>query len=245
MRSAIVTGASRGIGAAIARRLANDGYRVLAVARSLEEPSHAGLSGTLKDLEHPRITPMRVDMREEKDICAAVDAVAQWNGRLDVLVCNASAINLDPEPPAKVMDLLHNVNVRGTQLISQHARRHMYADGRMLAIAPPILLSRREWIAQCPSYAISKYSMTLCMLGMSCHVHANTLWPKKTIATAATDLIEKTTGTPAFSRGRNPAYFAKAASIVLHSNMSGLQLYDEDVLEHASDDAPTDLFVGP
>ena len=111
----------------------------------------------------------------------------------------------------------------------------------MLAIAPPIILSRREWIAQCASYAISKYSMTHCMLGMSSHVHANTLWPKKTIATAR--LIENTTGTPAFSRGRNPAYFAKATSIVLHSNLTGLQLYDEDVLEHASDDAPLDLFV--
>ena len=248
---AIVTGASRGIGAAVARRLAAPGARIALLARSHDAPSHRGLEGTLaevaKDVEAGGATaiPIAVDLRDPH---AATDAAARalvaLGGELTLLVNNASALDLQSRPPPGRQSLVLDVNARGTLAVSLACVDALKAcDGAMVTLSPPVRLDKPEWIAAHPHYTLSKYAMTLATLGFAADgVRANTLWPRRTVATAATQSLE-TVLEGAFTRGRHPDDVARAVRALALSAHRGRCFFDDEliVLPRALD-APLDLF---
>lgn len=250
-----ITGASRGIGAAIARRAGRDGANVVLASRSLGAPSHARLEGTLEDVAHEveeaggRALPLALDVRDEAQIEAAVATTVSHFGGLGVLVNNASAIDLAPDAPVAKLDLMYQVNARGALLCGRHCLPHLREAprGHVLALAPPVLSLEPRWIAPHAGYTLSKYGMTLATLGMAGRgVCANTLWPKRVVATAATRMLEQQTGVPVFSQGRSADYVAEAAHAIVCSHLSRHMLLDEDVLPLSMTQdqprAPLDVF---
>ena len=211
-----VTGASRGIGAAFGKMAASLGARVILASRSVDAPSHDRLSGSLMDVKNDidRVGGsahiIHLDTRDDARISAvANEIVARW-GRLDLLVNNASAIDLRQHPPVEVADLVHSVNTRGTMLLNQAFLPVLKeSDGQILTISPP-LEDWQTWSRVAPAYVASKYGMTLHTIGLAHEVKANCLWPKRTIATAATRMLERNTGVAYHSKGRSPSYFAQA-----------------------------------
>jgi citronellol/citronellal dehydrogenase len=204
-RTLFITGASRGIGLAIGVRAARDGANV-AIAAKTTEP-HPKLPGTIHtaaaEIERAggKALPLAVDIRDE---AAVQDAVAQTVARfggIDILVNNASAINLTGTlaTPMRRFDLMFGVNVRGTFLCSQACLPHLLnaaAAGRnphILMLAPPLSMQPR-WFKNHVAYTMAKYGMSMCVLGMAeefreAGVAVNALWPKTTIATAALAMI--------------------------------------------------------
>lgn len=248
-RVIFVTGASRGIGAAFGRMAASLGARVVLASRSVDAPSHDGLSGSLMDVKNDidrlggSAHIMHLDTRDEARIrTVANEIVTRW-GRLDLLVNNASAIDLRRIPPVKVADLVHSVNCRGTMLLNQAFLPVLKeSDGQILTISPP-LEDWQTWSRVAPAYVASKYGMTLHTIGLSHEVKANCLWPKRTIATAATRMLERNTGVAYHSKGRKPSYFAQAMVDIVDLRETGQTCFDEDILPHPPDDAPLDMFV--
>ena len=249
-----ITGASRGIGRAIALRAADDGANVVLTGRSLTAPSHDKLAGTLEETaalveqRGGRALPLALDVRDDAQIRDAVTAAATHFGSLDILVNNASAIDLDPEAPPDRMDLMHQVNARGALLCGRHCLPHLRRSGRghILSLAPPVRQLEPRWIAPHPAYTMSKYGMTLATLAYQPYVNCNTLWPKRVVATAATRMLEERTGLPVYTRGRSPEFTAEAAARVLCSDLTGQTLLDDEVLPPPAgrdDQAPLDLFV--
>ena len=257
----MITGASRGIGEAIALRVARDGANVVLAGRSLSEPSHRALRGTLEAVADKveraggRALPIALDVRDEAQIGAAVRGAVSHFGSLDALVNNASAIDIGPHPPAARIDLMHQVNARGALLCGRHCAPHLGRGkhrGHILSLAPPVRGGLEpRWIAPHPGYTMSKYGMTAATLAFAPELCANTLWPARVVATAATEMLERQTGRPVFSRGRDPAFTAAAAHRLLCSDLSGQMLLDEEVLppprptEAGAEAAPVDLFVDP
>jgi citronellol/citronellal dehydrogenase len=220
----LITGASRGIGEAIALRAARDGARIAIAAKSKRK--HPVLPGTIYTAAEAieaaggEALPLVVDVRDEAMVSAAVDQVQEAWGGLDVLVNNASAIQLTGtvETPMKRFDLMHAVNVRGTYLMSQKCIP-LLAEGNhphILNISPPLNLDPR-WFKNHVAYTMSKYGMSMCVLGMaeelrSKGIAVNALWPRTAIATAAIDML----GGKAFrSSCRTPAIMADAAHAIL------------------------------
>lgn len=253
----LITGASRGIGAATARVFARKHGASLQVAllgRSDGAPSHAALEGTLQETARAveacggTAIPVGVDMRDGPALSAAVERAVRSLGGLDVLVNNASVLFPSPTLTPKQMDLLHAVNTRGTLLCIQGCADALAAArGAIVTMAPPIRLGRLEWIAAHPAYTVSKYGMTLATLGAATRrVRANCLWPKRTVATAATKRLDADGVIPgAFSRGRPEEYVAEAVHAVAVDEMRNAQtLLDEDVVEPEDEGtAPLDAFV--
>lgn len=250
-KTLFITGASRGIGKAIALRAAADGANI-AVAAKTTEP-HPKLPGTIytavdeieaaggKGLACP------MDIRFEDQVQAEVAKAAQHFGGIDILVNNASAMFLagTAETPMKRFDLMHAVNVRGTFLTSQVCLAHLLkADNpHILNIAPPLNMEPK-WFAPYLAYAMSKYGMSLCVLGMAEElrphgVAVNALWPKTVIATAAVRNLFG--GEEVVRRSRKPEIVAAAAHAILVSDSrqcTGHFFVDEDVL---ADEGVTDL----
>jgi citronellol/citronellal dehydrogenase len=252
-RTLFVTGASRGIGLAIALRAARDGANVVIAAKSTQE--HPRLPGTIftaaaqVEAAGGQALPLAVDVRDEQQVAAAVDqAVARFGG-IDVLVNNASAIGLTdtPQTPMKRFDLMYQVNVRGTFLCSKLCLPHLARspNPHILVICPPLSLAER-WFAPHLAYSISKYGMSLCVLGLAGELRTqgiavNALWPRTIIATAALQVAMAGVGDDQRRRARDPQIMADAAHVILtrHSReFTGNFCIDEEVLRSVGE---TDL----
>ncbi len=204
-KTIFITGGSRGIGLAIALRAARDGANIVIAAKTAEE--NPKLPGTIftaaKEIEQAGGVALAIqaDIRDEIQIEAAIaKAVAKFGG-IDILINNASAINLTPteKTPAKRFDLMFDVNVRGTFLTSQAAIPYLKKsaeEGRnphILTLSPPLSM-KAKWFKNHVAYTMSKYGMSMCVLGMSEEfkrdgVAVNALWPRTAIDTAALQMI--------------------------------------------------------
>lgn len=219
-KTLFITGGSRGIGRAIALRAAQDGANI-ALAAKTGEP-HPTLPGTVysvaKEIEEAggKALPLVVDVRDDERVRQAVEETAQTFGGVDICINNASAIQLTPtlQTAMKRFDLMHQVNVRGTFLTSQTCLPYLLkADNpHILNLAPPLNMEER-WFAPHVAYTMSKYGMSMCVLGMaeefkSQGVAVNALWPRTAIATAAVNMLG---GEAMMNASRTPAIMADAA----------------------------------
>ena len=225
-----ITGGSRGIGLAIALRAAQDGAHIAIAAKTAE--ANPKLPGTIfsaaKEIEAAGGTalPIQCDIRDEAQIEEAISKTAEQFGGIDILVNNASAINLTrtDQTPAKRFDLMFDVNVRGTFLTSQAALPHLRKsaeDGRnphILNLSPPLSM-KAVWFKNHVAYTMAKYGMSMCVLGMAEEfkrdgIGVNALWPRTVIDTAALQMIP---GIDALA-GRTPQILADAAHIIFNRN---------------------------
>lgn len=220
-KTLFITGASRGIGKAIALRAARDGANV-AIAAKTAEP-HPRLEGTIytaaEEIEAAggRALPLIVDVRDEENVAEAMARTAEAFGGIDILVNNASAIQLTPlaQTDMKRFDLMHQINTRGTLACSKHALPHLERAGNphILMLSPPLDM-QEKWFAPFTPYAIAKYGMSLAVLGLAGELRGkgiavNALWPRTTIATAAVrNLIG---GDDMVAKSRTPEILADAA----------------------------------
>ena len=244
-KTLFITGASRGIGLAIALRAAADGANV-AVAAKTTRP-HPKLEGTIftaaEAIERAggHALPVQTDIRDPEQVQRAVAETVDRFGGIDILVNNASAIYLAGvlDTPMKRFDLMWEVNARGTFLCSQACLPHLKnaANPHILTLSPPLNLEPR-WFARHTAYTISKYGMSLCVLGMAAEfqqagIAVNALWPRTVIATAALAMLG---GRVRPERCRRPEIVADAAhAIVLRdsSQCTGNFFIDEDVLRES------------
>ncbi|SHK17256.1 SDR family oxidoreductase [Rhodothermus profundi] len=238
-----ITGASRGIGKAIALRAARDGARIVIAAKTVEP--HPKLPGTIYTAAEEiravggEALPLPVDVRFEDQIQEAVEKAVAHFGGIDILVNNASAIYLAGtlETPMKRFDLMHQVNVRATFACSQACLPHLMKaeNPHILVLSPPLKLEPR-WFAPHLAYTLSKYGMSMCVLGMAeefreAGVAVNALWPRTTIATAAVRNLLG--GEEMVRRSRKPEIMADAAHVILTQpsrQCTGQFFIDEDVL---------------
>ena len=221
-RTLFITGASRGIGHAIAVRAAADGANIVIAAKTTEP--HPKLPGTIHtaaaDVETAggKALAVAMDIRDEAQVDAAIAAAVERFGGIDILVNNASAISLTGTlaTPMKRFDLMHQINVRGTYLCTQKAVPHLQksSNPHVLNISPPLHSTlSAKWFAPHVAYTMSKYGMSLCVLGMaeefrSAGIAVNALWPRTTIDTEAILLIA---GHEERLKARRPQIMADAA----------------------------------
>jgi citronellol/citronellal dehydrogenase len=242
-KTLLITGASRGIGRAIALRAARDGANVAIAAKSgVPNPKLPGTIHTVAEEVRAaggQALPLRCDIREEDEVRAAVAATVDAFGGLDILVNNASAIWLRGalDTPMKRFDLMHQVNARGTFLVTQACLPHLLEapDPHVLTLAPPPSLDPKWWGPH-TGYTLAKMGMSHVTLGLAAEfgdrVAINALWPKTIIATDAINMIPGVD--PA--RCRRPEIVADAAHAVLTRparGATGRFLIDEDVLREA------------
>jgi citronellol/citronellal dehydrogenase len=245
-KTLFITGASRGIGKAIALRAAADGANVIVAAKT--DAPHPKLPGTIhtaaEEIEKAggKALACVVDVRSEEQIQAAVAKGVAAFGGIDILVNNASAISLTGtlQTPMKRFDLMHQINTRGTFACSQACLPHLLRaeNPHILNISPPLHFEER-WFAPHVAYTMAKYGMSLCVLGMAGEfrekgVAINALWPRTVIATAA---VQNLLGGDDTIRGsRKPEIVADAAHVILTSpsrQHTGQYFIDEDVLRGA------------
>ncbi len=242
-KTIVVTGASRGIGKEIALRAAQDGANIAILAKTIEP--HPRLPGTIytavQEIEAAggQAIACATDIRFEEQVANAVEMTVAAFGGIDMLVNNASAISLTgtADTPMKKFDLMHGVNVRGTYLVTQVCLPHLRKapNAHVLNISPPLNMEAR-WFAPHVAYTMSKYGMSMCVLGMSEEfrsdsIAVNALWPKTAIATAAIQNVLG--GDEAMRRCRKPQIMADAAYAILNrdsSTCSGNFFVDEEVL---------------
>ncbi len=238
-KTLFITGASRGIGLAIALRAARDGANIVVAAKTSQP--HPTLPGTIytaaAEIEAAggHALPLIVDIRFEEQVERAVTEAVRRFGGIDILVNNASAINLTStlDTPIKRFDLMMSVNTRGTFLTSQLCLPHLLKaeNPHILMLSPPLSL-QPKWFAPHVAYTIAKYGMSMCVLGMaeefrSSRVAVNALWPRTVIATAALQLLPGID----VAQTRQPAIVADAAwHVVTGGFVSGHFFIDEDVL---------------
>ena len=240
-----VTGGSRGIGLAIAIRAAKDGA-MIAIAAKTNEPNPK-LPGTIHTAASEitaaggKALAIQCDLRDENQISAAVDRAAKEFGGIDILINNASAINLTPtlQTPAKRFDLMFDVNVRGTFLTSQAVLPHLQESAKagrnphILTLSPPLSM-KAKWFRNHVAYTMAKYGMSMCVLGMAEEfkrekIAVNALWPRTAIDTAALAMIPGVDTAAC----RTPEILADAAYIILNresASCSGNFFVDDEVL---------------
>ncbi|HEX4494802.1 MAG TPA: NAD(P)-dependent oxidoreductase, partial [Thermoanaerobaculia bacterium] len=241
-RTLFITGGSRGIGKAIALRAAADGANI-AIAAKTAEPNPK-LPGTIysaaEEIEAAggRALPLQVDIRDEAQVQAAVEKTVATFGGIDILVNNASAINLTPTlaTPMKRFDLMWGVNARGTFACSQACLPHLKKgkNPHILTLSPPLNLDPK-WFEHHVAYTIAKYGMSLCALGMAEEFRAdgiavNALWPRTVILTAALAMLG---GITPPQNCRKPEIMADAAHAILtrdSRSYTGHFAIDDDVL---------------
>jgi citronellol/citronellal dehydrogenase len=247
-RTLFITGGSRGIGLAIAKRCAADGANIVIAAKTVE-PSPK-LPGTIHtaaaeiEAAGGRCLPLQVDIRDEHAVAAAVEAAVARFGGIDVLVNNASAISLTgtEATPIRRFDLMMGVNTRGTFLVTQACLPQLKASaaaGRnphVLTLSPPLNMDAK-WFAPHLAYTMAKYGMSMCVLGHAAEfrpfgIAVNALWPRTAIATAALQMI------PGIKpeHCRKVEIMADAAYVVLTSDAaatSGNFFIDDEVLRAA------------
>ena len=245
-KTLFITGASRGIGLAIALRAARDGANV-AIAAKTAEPDPR-LPGTIytaaKEIEDAggKALPCIVDVRNEDQVAAAVARTVETFGAIDILVNNASAIHLRGtlDMPMKRYDLMHSINTRGTFVCSQACIPHLKkaANPHVLNLSPPLDM-KAKWFGPHVAYTMAKFGMSMCVLGMAEElkgqkIAVNALWPRTVIATAA---VQNLLGGDATLRGsRKPDIMADAAYAVLtrkSTEFTGNFCVDETLLREA------------
>jgi citronellol/citronellal dehydrogenase len=247
-KTLFITGASRGIGLAIALRAAADGANI-AIAAKTTEP-HPKLPGTIytaaSEIEAAggKALPLAVDIRNDEQVAQAVARTVDTFGGIDILVNNASAISptLTPDTDMKRFDLMHQINTRGTFLCSKLCLPHLArsSNGHILMIAPPLNMEER-WFAPHVAYSIAKYGMSLCVLGLAGELRAqgtavNALWPRTVIDTAALRIALAKYDNNERRRVRKPQIMADAAYTIFCSDsraFTGRFCIDEDILRSA------------
>jgi len=249
-KTLFISGASRGIGLAIALRAARDGANIIVAAKTTTP--HPKLPGTIytaaQEIERAggQALPVECDIRDEAAVRAAVDAGVARFGGIDILVNNASAINLTGTlaTPMKRFDLMIGVDVRGTFLCSQACLPQLQRSSQatrnphILTLSPPLNLDAK-WFAPHVAYTIAKYGMSMCVLGMAEEFRAdgiavNALWPRSVIATSAVAMIPGAADD--IDRMRKPEIMADAAHAILTRDArttSGRFFIDEDALREA------------
>ncbi|MBN1800635.1 MAG: NAD(P)-dependent oxidoreductase [Candidatus Lokiarchaeota archaeon] len=239
-----ITGASRGIGKAIAMRCARDGAKIAVIGKTSEP--HPKLPGTvftavedIKSVGGDAI-PCIVDIRFEDQLQQAIDATIKKFGKIDVLVNNASAISLTPTlgTSMKRFDLMFDINVRGTFLCSKLCIPHLKrSDNPHILVLSPPLVMEPTWFASSLAYTMSKFGMSMCVLGLAEEfkrfgIGVNALWPKTTIATSAVKNLLG--GETAMKHSRKPEIVADAAYMIITKSsreFTGNFFIDEDVLK--------------
>lgn len=245
-RVALITGGSRGIGRAIALKLAGHGYDIVIASKSTEEDPR--IPGTIHSVAAEvealgsKALPVKVDIRSEEQVVALFDQVKKTFGRLDVLVNNASAINLSntERMEMKRWDLMNGINVRGTYMVSKYAIPLLKegTNAHILTLSPPLNMDK-VWFAKHLGYTMAKYGMSMTVLGLAAElkqsgIAVNALWPRTTIATAAVKNLLG--GDELVARSRKPEIVADAAWTVVNKNSgtyTGRFLVDEDVLRES------------
>jgi citronellol/citronellal dehydrogenase len=245
-KTIFITGASRGIGKAIALKLAAEGANILIAAKSVVE--NPKLGGTIysaaEEIEAAggKALAIACDIRDEEQVAKAVKAAITRFGGIDMLINNASAISLTGTEATEMkrFDLMHDINVRGTFLVTKYCIPHLRkaTNAHILTLSPPIGL-KAEWMGPHIAYTISKYDMSLFTLGWAeefreVPIAANSLWPVTTIATAAVQNLLG--GDYLVNRSRTPAILADAAHYILSqpaAACTGNLFLDEDVLNKA------------
>lgn len=237
-----ITGASRGIGREIALRCARDGANIAIAAKTVEK--HPKLSGTIYSVAEEIVAsggqalPLIVDVRDEAMVADAVSQTVARFGGIDVLINNASAINLSSsmDLPVKKFDLIFAVNMRATFMCSKMCVPHLKksSNPHILNLSPPLSM-KPKWFKKHVAYTISKYGMSMCTLGMAEEfktdsIAVNSLWPKTLIATAA---IANNISKIIYHMSRKPSIVADAAYQIITSNskeVTGNFFIDEVVL---------------
>jgi len=224
-KTLFITGASRGIGLAIALRAAKDGANI-AIAAKTDTP-HPKLAGTIHtaaaEIEKAggRALALVCNVREEASVKDAIEKTAAHFGGIDIAVNNASAIQLTPVTQTDMnrFDLMHQVNARGTFLVSKYAIPHLERgkNPHILMLSPPLDM-QEKWFAPYTAYAMAKYGMSLVALGLAGELRGrgiavNTLWPRTTIATAAVNMLG---GDRLMSMSRTPDIIADAAYAIFN-----------------------------
>jgi citronellol/citronellal dehydrogenase len=242
-KTLFITGASRGIGLAIALRAARDGANVAIAAKT--DALHPKLPGTIHtaaaevEAAGGRALALAVDVREEDAVASAIARTVETFGSLDIVVNNASAISLTPvsDTDMRRFDLMHQVNARGTFMVSKYAIPHLQRaeNPHILMNSPPLDMSEK-WFAPHTAYSMAKFGMSLVALGLAGELRpkgiaVNALWPRTTIATSA---IKNLLGGDRVMRmSRTPEIYADAAYAVFHKparNFTGHFLIDDTFL---------------
>ncbi|EIJ34307.1 SDR family oxidoreductase [Thiothrix nivea] len=243
-KTLFITGGSRGIGLAIALKAASEGANIVIAAKTAEP--HPKLPGTLytaaAEIEAAggKALPIKADIRDEGQIADAVEQAVTAFGGIDILINNASAINLTGtlETPMKRYDLMQQVNARGTFAVSQACLPHLLKapNPHILTLSPPLSMNP-QWFRQHLAYTIAKYGMSMCVLGMaeefSGRVAVNALWPRTVILTAAIRMLD---GLVKPEMCRHPEIVADAACLILKQDAkqhTGNFYIDEEVLAAA------------
>jgi citronellol/citronellal dehydrogenase len=242
-KTAFITGASRGIGKAIALRLAKEGANIVVAAKTAEP--HARLEGTIytaaEEIEAAggKALALIVDVRDEASVATAVTKAAEHFGGIDILINNASAIQLTntENTDMKRYDLMNGVNTRGTYMCTKYCLPFLKEskNGHVLTLSPPLNIETR-WFANHVAYSIAKFGMSLCVLGMAEEfkeygVAMNALWPRTTIATAAVQNLLG--GDDMVQRSRYPAIMGDAAFYILRRDSrtcTGNFFIDDEVM---------------
>jgi citronellol/citronellal dehydrogenase len=245
-KSVLITGGSRGIGKAIAIRLAKEGANVAIAGKTAEvNPKLAGTIYTAAEEiakeSSGRVLPLQADIRFEDQINNIVETTVKTFGGIDILINNASAINLSAteQMEPKRFDLIHDINIRGTFFMSKACIPYLKksTNAHILNLSPPISLDKK-WFANHLAYTMSKYGMSMIVLGLSeelkqYRIAANALWPQTTIATAAVKNLLG--GEFLMQRSRTPEIVADAAYYILQKpsdQCTGNFFIDEEVLKN-------------
>jgi citronellol/citronellal dehydrogenase len=242
-KTIFITGASRGIGKAIALKLAAEGANIIIAAKSTSE--NPKLGGTIfsaaKEIEDAggKALAVQCDIRNEEQVQAAVDKAVETFDKIDILINNASAINLSvtEQTEAKSFDLMHDINVRGTFFVSKACIPHLKRgdNPHILTLSPPLNMNPK-WFSSHLAYTMSKYNMTMIALGLAGElkkygIASNALWPQTTIATAA---VKNLLGGDALVKmSRTTDIIADAAYYILSkpsADCTGNTFIDEQVL---------------
>ena len=249
-KTVIMSGGSRGVGLEIAKALGKDGANIAILAKTTEP--HPTLPGTIftaaEEIEEVGGTalPIVCDIRYEEQVAAAVEQAASKFGGIDICINNASAIHLTDtvNTPMKRYDLMHNINVRGTFMLSQKCIPHLIKgdNSHILTLSPPLDIARK-WFGMTLAYTTAKYGMSLVAHGLAeelgkHNVASNCLWPRTSLDTAA---VRNVIGEELVKGSRKPSIYADAAYAVLKrdsSSCTGNFFLDQDVLE---EDGVTDF----
>ncbi len=269
-KTMFISGGSRGIGLAIAKRAAQDGANIVIAAKTAEP--HPKLPGTIytaaEEIEEAggKALPCVCDIRDEKAVQTAVKAGAEKFGGIDICINNASAISLTPtlQTPMHRFDLMHQINTRGTFLVSKTCLPYLLEaeNPHILNLAPPLNMVEK-WFSNHVAYTMAKYGMSMCVLGMAGEfrkqgVAVNALWPRTAIATAA--IKNLLGGDEMIKRSRKPEIMADAAHFILTQpsrEFTGNFCIDDEIMERTgvtdlspyavdpSQDLMPDFFVEP
>ncbi|MFM9974090.1 MAG: SDR family oxidoreductase [Beijerinckiaceae bacterium] len=242
-KTLFITGASRGIGLAIALRAAKDGANIVVAAKTADP--HPKLEGTIftaaAEIEKAggKALPLMVDVRDEESVKTAMAKAVETFGGIDIVINNASAINLarTTDIDMKRYDLMNQINTRGTFMVSKFAIPHLIKaeNPHILMLSPPLDMSEK-WFSPHLAYSIAKYGMSLCVLGLAGElrgkgVAVNALWPRTTIATAAVNNLLG--GDALMKASRTPEILADAAHMIFTTpskELTGQFLIDDTFL---------------